>query len=343
MSDQDARRSFEDEYNKVVQTIHNRCNPQERLVQASKVVYGYYDIYEKDDLFAYKVLLGKLDFTEQLSNYQKTPATTNIKGVLSNVIKKIIDHFINSPDKHSMVEIHPFNNNLRSNAAPMIVEVALAFRCHMRNEISNDPAKAISQEKIYHELFRLSMEEIQATIRTIDIALIGIIKTLVKTTDLVVTAATKYKDFAITVTEKLEVSLMDSVREKVATMIGNVVDSKYGENIKGLNNNDTWIVGEELRKNRQWLKLDLGVNGITDDGVQILCEYLNKNTSLREIFLYDNQMSDQAAEAIANLLRYNKTLATLSLGGNRITDEGVRHLFDVLSGLNITLKELILY
>mmetsp|Transcript_114539 Transcript_114539/g.364050 ORF Transcript_114539/g.364050 Transcript_114539/m.364050 type:complete len:750 (+) Transcript_114539:621-2870(+) len=87
------------------------------------------------------------------------------------------------------------------------------------------------------------------------------------------------------------------------------------------------LVGEALKVNSTWQKLNLEFNSIDDSGTKALGEGLQANTTLKNLFLSDNSIGDSGAKALGQALKAN--LQSFELKGDEFEANWNGHILDL--------------
>ncbi|CAF3963734.1 unnamed protein product [Rotaria sordida] len=98
MTKEKATEEFDTMWNKKLESINRSFDPQERLKQAIKFVYGNYNIFEKQCLPSHEHILHHLSFITQLSE------TSDMKLIIASVLKHFTQYV--SRQRHSALESH---------------------------------------------------------------------------------------------------------------------------------------------------------------------------------------------------------------------------------------------
>ncbi|CAF1401568.1 unnamed protein product [Rotaria sordida] len=98
MTKEKATEEFDTMWNKKLESINRSFDPQERLKQAIKFVYGNYNIFEKQCLPSHEHILHHLSFITQLSE------TSDMKLIIASVLKYFTQYV--SRQRHSALESH---------------------------------------------------------------------------------------------------------------------------------------------------------------------------------------------------------------------------------------------
>ncbi|CAF0741950.1 unnamed protein product [Adineta steineri] len=100
-------------------------------------------------------------------------------------------------------------------------------------------------------------------------------------------------------------------------------------------------IGDALRYNTIFLKLEVKSNQMTNKTIQYLNNILLNNSTLQTINLISNNITSTGARHLSDLLRNHITLTTFCLINNRIGDDGLTYLSPTLKDIK-TLEILIL-
>jgi hypothetical protein len=102
---------FDKKFNEQTSSISTQFVPETRLKQAIKHIYTNYNIYEKECIVKYSIIIGHFPFLDEL----------NQKAVSMNTIEeKYIGYFISQGDKSSLVDAGSFNPKIPIYSLDMI-------------------------------------------------------------------------------------------------------------------------------------------------------------------------------------------------------------------------------
>ncbi|CAF4082705.1 unnamed protein product, partial [Rotaria sp. Silwood2] len=141
MTEDNARREFEKKWNEKIEYIHTKFDPDERLRQAVKYVYGYYSIFEKKNLPAPDTVINKIQIIHLLKDVFKSSCSqcscrngkNATQAQISNGVKKddacefcehsfIIDHALQEDCRELMMKSREMLNKKVGDMKDSIVE-----------------------------------------------------------------------------------------------------------------------------------------------------------------------------------------------------------------------------
>lgn len=129
---------------------------------------------------------------------------------------------------------------------------------------------------------------------------------------------------------------LESINEKLHEQCNNT-EGIFA--LSQINDEEVTIIGNELKINKTWTRLDLCSNKISGIGLSELSPALVLNTTLKILTLEDNMIVDYGIRLLVDALKQNSTLESLTLIHNEIGEAGASYLADLLS-INTTLIEL---